>query len=280
MDQQSHRQLADRLIGAVLAAGRLEMGYFNSGLAIETKADRSPVTVADREAEGIIIEALNRELPNLAVVAEEAFAAGDRPALGESFLLVDALDGTKQFISGHKEFTINIALVRDSVPVFGLIYAPALSDLLVTDGPGRALRATLPPDAAIASVGAAHPVPIHVRAAPQLGIIALQSRSRNTDLSNAFLTDFKVAGKRQLGSSYKFCLIAAGEADIYTQFGDTREWDTAAGQAILTAAGGCVVTLGGGPLVYAKSGLDYLNPQFIASSKPLAELKRQSHFAP
>jgi len=280
MDQESHRSLTGRLLGAVLAAAKLEMGYFKSGLAVDTKSDRSPVTAADREAEALILAALRRELPGIAIVAEEEFAAGERPRLTNPFLLVDALDGTKQFISGHREFTINIALVEGGRPVYGLVYAPALDDFLVTDGPGRAVRARFAPDAAITSLDAAGPAEIRTRAPPAAGIVALQSRSRNADASNAFLAAFPVATKRQLGSSYKFCLIAAGEADVYTQFGDTREWDTAAGHAILEAAGGTVSAAGGGALVYAKSGLDYLNPQFIASSRPLGALKAHPPIAP
>ena len=276
MNRDSQRQLTDRLLPAILAAGALEMGYFKTGLAIETKADRSPVTVADRAAEAIILDALAAVLPGVPVVAEEAFADGARPSLGDRFVLVDALDGTKQFISGHREFTINIALIIGGQPVFGLVFAPALNDFLVTAGPGQALRATLDPNAAIASLDAAGPAPIRVRTPPAEGLTALQSRSRNLDVSNTFLEAFKIAGRRRLGSSYKFCLIAAGEADIYPQLGDTREWDTAAGQAVLTAAGGTVTTLAGSPLVYGKSALDYLNPQFVAASAALPLLRRMA----
>ena len=273
MDQELHRMLAAGLLPDVLAAGRLELGHFQTGLAVETKADNSPVTIADRQAEAILVAALARELPGVPVVAEEAFADGARPKIGERFLLVDALDGTKQFVSGQREFTINIALIENGAPVFGLIYAPALADLLVTDGPSRALRATIEPSAQVSSLDQAGLHPIHARQPPPQGLTALQSRSRNVEKSNTYLADFPVFEKRRLGSSYKFCLIAVGEADIYTQLGDTREWDTAAGHAILVAAGGCVTTVEGKPLLYAKSGLDYLNPQFIASSQPVDRLK-------
>lgn len=274
MNRDSYRQLAARLLPAVLAAGQLEMSYFNTGLAVETKADRSPVTVADRAAEEIILASLAEVLPGIAVVAEEAFAAGHHPTLTDPFLLVDALDGTKQFVSGHREFTINIALVEGGQPVFGLIYAAALSDLLLTDGPGHALRAHLDPSGTVATLDACNPTPIRVRPPPADGLIALQSRSRNLEVSNAFLNDFEIADRRRLGSSYKFCLIAAGEADIYPQLGDTREWDIAAGQAILISAGGTIAGLDGTAMRYGKSGTDYLNPPFIASSAPLAALRR------
>ena len=272
MTRHDHRQLTDALLPVVLAAGQLEMGYFNAGCAVETKADQSPVTIADQQAEAMILKALAEIMPDQPIVAEEAFAAGQRWTVGETFLLVDALDGTKQFVSGHREFTINIAIVSGGRPVYGLVYAPALGDLLVTDGTGVALRATIEPGAPVTSLANADPTV--VRVAPRYGaIVALQSRSRNFDQSNVYLEDFPVAERRQLGSSYKFCLIAAGLADIYPQLGDTREWDTAAGEAVLVAAGGHVVAADGTPIRYGKSAADYLNPKFIASSAPLANLK-------
>ena len=273
MDQTAQRMLTNRLLPAVLAAGHLEMGYFRSGLAVEMKLDRSPVTVADTEAEAVILAALARSIPGVPVVGEEAFAAGIRPVTGDTFALVDALDGTRQFVAGHPEFTINIALVSGGMPVYGLIYAPALDDLLVTDGPGCVVRARVAPASAVPSLDALDPVPVRVRQPSPEGLVALQSRSRNVDATNRYLTDFPVAARRLLGSSYKFCLIACGEADIYPQLGDTREWDTAAGDVILKAAGGCTVTTAGAPLVYGKRSSDYLNPPFIASCRPLALLR-------
>lgn len=271
MTRDDHRRLTDRLLPVVLAAGRLEMGYFDAGCAVQTKADLSPVTIADQQAEAMILDALAVVCPGLPVVAEEAFAAGHRWAPADTFLLVDALDGTKQFVSGHREFTINIAIVTHGRPVYGLVYAPALGDLLVTDGDGSAMRAALPPASQATALDVAAPRPIQVN--PRFGaIVALQSRSRNFELTNKLLESYPVAARRQLGSSYKFCLIAAGEADIYPQLGDTREWDTAAGEAVLLAAGGRVVTTTGEPIRYGKVEADYLNPNFIASSAPLAAL--------
>lgn len=275
MTRHEHRALTDALLPVVLAAGMLEMGYFDAGCAVETKADQSPVTIADQQAEAMILKALAEIMPGPAVVAEEAFAAGQRWTVGESFLLVDALDGTKQFVSGHREFTINIAIVSRGRPVYGLVYAPALGDLLVTDGPGVALRAAIPPGSAVTSLASAHPAVTAV--APHFGaVVALQSRSRNFDQSNAYLEQFPVTERRQLGSSYKFCLIAAGIADLYPQLGDTREWDTAAGEAVLVAAGGHVAALDGEPIRYGKTADGYLNPKFIASSAPLESLKTKA----
>ncbi len=272
MDRHDQRRLTDQLLPAVLAAARLEMGYFNAGCAVDTKADSTPVTIADQQAEATILAALAKVLPGCAVVAEEAFAAGARPALTEPFVLVDALDGTKQFVGGFREFTINIALVQVGRPVYGLVYAPALGDFLVTDGPGASLRARFEPGAELADLAAAGPQPIRVRAG-QNGLVALQSRSRDIAASDRFLEAFDVRERRRLGSSYKFCLVASGEADIYPQLGQTREWDTAAGQAVLEGAGGAVVTIEGGPMIYGKRGEDYLNPAFIASSAHLELLR-------
>lgn len=272
MNQQDHRQLTDLLLPTVLEAGLLEMGYFEAGCAVETKADNSPVTIADQQAEALIMAVLSTIAPGLAVIGEEAFAGGARPAIGERFVLVDALDGTKQFVSGFREFTINIAVVANGTPIYGLIYAPALGDLLVTDGAGSALRAHIVPGSGLRSLDAAHPKSIKV--APRFGeVVALQSRSRDKAASDAFLSAFPVGETLKLGSSYKFCLIAAGLADIYPQPGDTREWDTAAGEAVLVAAGGSVTTLAGAPMVYGKSALQYLNPAFVASSAPLDALR-------
>ncbi|MEQ1696622.1 MAG: 3'(2'),5'-bisphosphate nucleotidase CysQ [Hyphomicrobiaceae bacterium] len=272
MTRHDHRALTDALLPVVLAAGKLEMGYFDAGCAVQTKADQSPVTIADQQAEAMIITALAEIMPDHAIVAEEAFAAGQRWASSETFLLVDALDGTKQFVSGHREFTINIALVHQGRPVYGLVYAPALGELFVTDGPDVAVRALIEPGAALTSLASANPSAIRV--APHFGaVVALQSRSRNIDQSNVYLEAFPVTERRLMGSSYKFCLVAAGIADIYPQLGDTREWDTAAGEAVLVAAGGHVVSVDGTPIRYGKTGGDYLNPKFIASSAPLANLK-------
>ena len=273
MDRHDHRRLTNQLLPAVLAAGQLEMGYFDAGCDVVTKADNSPVTIADQQAEAMIVAALAGILPGYPIVAEEAYAAGIRPTLFDPFLLVDALDGTKQFVSGHREFTINIALIRGGKPVYGVVYAPALGDLLVTDGPSRALRARITPADGVTSLDAANPVPIRVAPSGRGGLVALQSRSRNFESTNRFLQAFPIREKRLLGSSYKFCLIACGEADLYPQLGDTREWDTAAGEAVLVAAGGYVAMLDGAPLEYGKSAAGYLNPPFIAASAPLADLR-------
>ena len=251
------------LLPAVLAAGRLEMRHFAAGVAIEKKADKTPVTVADREAEEIILAALARLVPDIPVVAEEAMAAGRIPAPSERYLLVDALDGTRLFIRGKPEFSINIALVDQQKPIFGLIYLPAAGKLYVTRADGNAYSADVAPDHDDAQLAAVKFTRLATRYPDADHLVAFNSQSSG-GASADFLAKLNVKDARPLGSSMKFCLIAAGEGDLYARFGTTHEWDTAAGQAILEAAGGCVTTVDGQPLTYGRAADNYLNPHFIA----------------
>jgi 3'(2'), 5'-bisphosphate nucleotidase len=264
----SAERLADALLPVVLAAARTQLHYYNSGVAIETKADTTPVTIADQQSEALILAEFARIAPRVPVVAEEAMAAGIRPAASEVFLLVDPLDGTREFISGRGEFTINIALIAREVPVFGLVYAPVAGDFFVTTTAG-AVRATVAADANATNVDALGAKPIQVRSADLAGVTALVSRSHMTPEKEAMLKPFKIAERKSAGSSLKFCLIAAGEADIYPRAGRTNEWDTAAGDAVLRAAGGMVTTPDGVPLRYGKSADEYRNPDYIAWGKGL-----------
>ncbi len=259
-----HAQFADALLPVALEAGRVQMHYFRRGVAIETKADASPVTVADQESEAVIIAALNRLAPSVPVIAEEAMAAGQKPLIGDVFLLVDPLDGTREFIGGRGEFTVNIALIDRGVPVFGLVYAPATHDFFVTKGPQAAVRTMIAPDSPAATLAEAGAKPIHARVAPAAGLTAIASRSHMNEATEAFLATLTIAERRSAGSSLKFCLIAAGEADVYPRVGRTNEWDTAAGQAVLLAAGGRVTTFDGVPLRYGKADENFRNPDYVA----------------
>jgi 3'(2'), 5'-bisphosphate nucleotidase len=266
-----HALLADALLPAVLAAGRIEMGHYASGVAVETKADTSPVTVADREAEAVLLDGLWRAARGVPVVAEESMALGIVPARGTTFFLVDPLDGTREFINRVGEFTVNIGLVIGEAPVFGIIYAPALELLYVTLGPERAVETRVAPDARVKSFHDCTLAEMRTREPDVGALVALESRSHRTSATEAFLAGYAIAGSRRAGSSLKFCLIARGEADFYPRLGPTKEWDTAAGQAILAAAGGVVATLSGAPLQYGKADRDYLNPDFVAwGRRPLA----------
>lgn len=237
-------------------AGEVILAIYRSDFAARTKADASPVTEADERAEAVIVAALRALTPGIPVVAEEEVARGGCPAVGAEFWLVDPLDGTKEFISRNGEFTVNIALVRDGAPVLGVVLAPALGRLFSgAVGVGAELE-----DAA----GRRH---IAVREPPPAGLTVVGSRSHGDAAAlDAFLAGRQIAALSAAGSSLKFCLLAAGEADLYPRLGRTMEWDIAAGHAVLAAAGGSVRTLDGAPMRYGKAGFE--NPHFVASGRP------------
>ena len=270
MEAEECRRLLDALLPAVLAAGRIEMRHFAAGVAVATKADTTPVTIADHEAEEVLIAGLRTAAPGVPVIAEEAVAAGRVPPIGDAFFLVDPLDGTRAFINRSPEFTVNIGLIERGQPVFGVIYAPALQLLFATIAPGRAVEASIAPEAEGFALKGLHLKPLATREPDPKALIAFASRSHASETTEAFLKRLPIAEKRKASSSLKFCLIARGEADLYARLGQTNEWDTAAGQAILAAAGGSVTTIDGEPLVYGKSGAGFANPQFVAwARKPL-----------
>lgn len=264
MDALDHQQLTADLYSAVMEVGRVEMQHFTGGVAVETKADKSPVTAADREAEVILVAALNRIAPDVPVVAEEAIAAGHVPARANRFFLVDALDGTRLFIRGKPEFSVNVGLVENGKPVFGLIYIPPTGDLFVTVGPNASARATAPcATAGVLPFDKLDFAPLKTRVPDPANLTAFNSRTAGS-AGASLLAALNVRHATPVGSSLKFCLIAAGEGDIYARLGETSEWDTCAGQAILEAAGGTVTTLDGKPLSYGKAAPNYRNPHFVA----------------
>ena len=264
-------RLAEQLLPSVIAAGAAEMRHYAEGCEVEYKADRSPVTAADREAEALLLEGLQSAAPEIPVVAEERVAAGHVAERGAAYFLVDPLDGTREFIKRSGEFTVNIGLVVDGTPVFGLIYAPAIDALFVTLGEGRAVEAKIPVDAGRARLSEYSLRPLATRAPDAAALTVVESRSHGTPEDAAFLARFNVAEVKRAGSSLKFCQIARGDADMYVRLGPTCEWDTAAGQAILTAAGGMVTTLDAAPLRYGCSAEDHVNPSFIAwAREPIA----------
>lgn len=263
--------LADALLDVVREAGLATLRHYRGHVAVETKADDSPVTAADREAEAIILAGLRRVAPGVPIIAEEEAAAGRIPSIGAEFFLVDPLDGTREFINKRDEFTVNIALVRDGRPVFGMVYAPVVSDLYVTVSSAAAARIRLDADAGPARMADLTVTPIRTREPPAAGLTAIASRSHSNEATERFLARYPIAERRTAGSSLKFCVVARGEADIYPRLGPTSEWDTAAGHAVLLAAGGSVVTLDGAPLAYGKTATRYLNPEFIAWGARRAE---------
>jgi 3'(2'), 5'-bisphosphate nucleotidase len=264
MKVEDYPGLVDALLPAVLAAGRIEMKHFKSGVVVETKADETPVTIADREAEAALVEGLKYAAPGVPVIAEEAVAAGRVPEIADAFYLVDPLDGTRAFINSSPEFTINVGLVEYGKPVFGIIYAPALDLLFATLAPDQAVEVKIAPDADVSTLEQCELKPLHGRDPDPKALTAFASRSHAAETTEAFLSRLPIVEKRKASSSLKFCLIARGEADLYARLGQTSEWDTAAGQAILQAAGGSVTTVDGKELSYAKKEGGFANPHFVA----------------
>ena len=230
--------------------------YGADDFEVKTKSDESPVTIADEAADKIISDGLRAAFPDVMLVTEEQSAT--HSASGDTFLIVDPLDGTKEFINRRGDFTVNIALVEGGLPTRGVVYAPARSRMFFTLADGSAVEETgdFPKD----SMGPVQPISVSTPDNAALMVVASKShRDQATD-------DMKSAG-----SSLKFCLIATGEADLYPRVGRTMEWDTAAGHALLTGAGGAVVRFDDlTPLTYGKA--DFANPFFIAHA-PGVDLK-------
>lgn len=245
-----------------LAAGAEIMDVFHAGVSVDRKADDSPVTEADRRAEVVILAGLRKAFPDIPCVAEEEVSAGKIPQkLGDEFFLVDPLDGTKEFIARRPDFTVNIALIRNGVPVIGVVYAPA-QGALYSGRPGFATMATVSGEHI-----AGERRLIAVRADTDRKTI-VASRSHRTPETDEFIAQYPGAEIVSVGSSLKFCLLASGQADLYPRFGRTMEWDTAAGDAVLRAAGGTTRLVGGGPFTYGKRDqghdADFANPWFIS----------------
>jgi 3'(2'), 5'-bisphosphate nucleotidase len=247
------------LINLALLAGREIMAIYATDFGTQTKGDLSPVTEADEAAERIILEGLANLDATTPVISEEAASAGRIPQVAKHFYLVDPLDGTKEFVSRNGEFTVNIARIENGVPVVGIVYAPAIKRIFWGDTTGAA-------GGQIAADDTITWKKLAVRACPNDGATVVASRSHRDQATDDFLKTVKVAKLVSAGSSLKFCLIAAGEADLYPRFGRTMEWDTAAGHAVLLAAGGKVLNADGKPLHYGKRERGYDNPAFIASS--------------
>ncbi|MEM9841050.1 MAG: 3'(2'),5'-bisphosphate nucleotidase CysQ [Pseudomonadota bacterium] len=251
----------DILARIALDAGALIMEVYATDFSVERKDDSSPVTEADEKAEALILAALAAADPDLPVIAEEAVAAGNIPEHGDRFALVDPLDGTKEFINKRGEFTVNIGVIENGVPVMGVVYAPALNRLFVAQSRFSAWQAEVKPGAPVPAEDARKM--LRIRRAPAGGLTAIASKSHRSDETNAFLETQPIQEIISAGSSLKFCLIAAGEADLYPRHGRTMEWDTAAGQAVAEAAGARVTELNGTPLLYGKRARGYDNPHFI-----------------
>lgn len=247
---------------AALAAGRVILDIYARGCEVNTKPDASPVTEADIRAEETILAILRQHLSDIPVVAEEQVAAGVVPDISSGrFLLIDPLDGTREFISRNGEFTVNIALIENGVPVAGVVYAPVL-DVAYLGNEKGAWKLTVDQDQTVME---RQPIRVRPVAEPP---IAVSSRSHQDAETDAYLQQVRPAACRCIGSSLKFGLLAEGLADVYPRFGRTMEWDTAAGDAVLRAAGGVTLTIDGQALTYGKQRrpdvADFANPAFIS----------------
>lgn len=251
----SSRELLEEIIVVARSAGDEVLEVYAGECAAETKADGSPVTEADHRAQAVICARLERLAPEIPIVAEEDGRGHAKGASAERFWLVDPLDGTKEFLSRNGEFTVNIALVEGGRPILGVVLAPALGRLFAGgEGAGALIE------------DGGERRDIEARHVPPEGPTVVSSRSHgDPEALRRCLGERKLGASICAGSSLKFCLVAAGEADLYPRLGRTMEWDTAAGDAIVRAAGGTVTDLEGQPLLYGKP--EFENPHFVASGR-------------
>lgn len=252
------------LVPVMFEVGETILSVRSAGLDVKQKDDLSPVTEADQRAEKIIEAALGRLAPDIPMVGEEAVSDGRIPDIGACFFLVDPLDGTKEFISGRSEFTVNIALIENRVPVLGLVYAPVLRTLFFTPERHRAARLVFDDGPEFPDDTETRAIEIKCQAADESGLRVVASRSHLNEATKEYLERFEISELVNAGSSLKFCLLAEGKADLYPRLSPTMEWDTAAGQAVLEAAGGSVTDEDGNPLLYRKLDEGFLNGNFIA----------------
>ena len=253
-------QLAESVVDIARRAGDEILHIYDSDadLAVETKADDSPLTAADRAAHELIVAALAKLTPDIPVWSEESAAIDPEERFGwPAFWLVDPLDGTKEFIKRNGEFTVNIALIRGHEPVLGVVHVPVAGREYVgfTDGGAAVIE------------GGGAPTPISVTRPAARPVRVVGSRSHRGDSLAAYLDWVGEHEMVPMGSSLKLCLVAAGEADVYPRLGPTSEWDTAAAQAVVEAAGGQVVDLAGQRLLY-NTKAEVLNPFFIVFGDP------------
>lgn len=231
--------------------------YDGPGFAVRAKSDASPVTEADEAADAIIAAGLRAAFPAVPLITEEQ--AASHAQVASTFLIVDPLDGTKEFVQRRGDFTVNIAYVEDGQPRAGIVYAPAKGRLFYTTAQGIGVEEEGPFDRVIPGMTR----PLRVATPDNAALMVVASKSHRDAATDDYIARYAVRDMTSAGSSLKFCLVATGEADLYPRLGRTMEWDTAAGDAVLRAAGGVVVRMDDlTPLTYGKPGWD--NPFFIA----------------
>lgn len=250
-----------------LEAGDVILAVYESpDFAVKAKSDASPVTEADEAADALISAGLRAAFPDVTLITEEQ--ADSHALSARTFLIVDPLDGTKEFVQRRGDFTVNIAYVQDGIPLRGVVYAPAKGRLFYTLPDGTAVEETGAFDKATPG-----PLqPIRVSSPDNAALMVVASKSHRDQATDDYIAHYAVRDMTSAGSSLKFCLVATGEADLYPRLGRTMEWDTAAGDAVLRGAGGHVVHFDThAPLEYGKPGWD--NPFFIAFA-PGVDLKK------
>ena len=262
---QQAGQYLDALTEIVSRAAAETLAKPFSSVERHIKNDLSPVTAADVASEAVIVEGVSRLLPGITVVAEESVGRAADASLEPSFVIVDPLDGTKEFLAGRDEFTVNVAIVTNGVPVAGIVAAPAQGLLWRAVVGGKAERLRLRFGAGPAE--AYDRTVIRTRPAPDRVVVAT-SRSHLDEATEEFLARLAVAKRFLCGSAVKFCYVAQGDADVYPRLSPTHEWDIAAGCAILTAAGGTVTASGGGPPQFGRRTAKFVVPGFIAWGDP------------
>lgn len=260
------RELADIFLEAArLASGRI-MAIYQTDFTVESKSDQSPVTEADLAAETAILNHLSENNVLIPIVSEESVAAGIIPDIDQSYILVDPLDGTREFVNRNGEFTVNIALVVDGEPVLGVVFAPVLNEAFWGMKGEGAYRAPIEASAK-EIVSAATPIEV-ARPADGSGLKAVASRSHLSPETEAFLSANPIADIVSFGSSLKLCRLAQGMADVYPRLSPTNQWDIAAGDAVLRAAGGNTITPRGETFQYRAPrplrASGFLNSWFVA----------------
>lgn len=263
MDYEQFEDVARR--AALEAGARIMEIYQADDFEVRVKSDHSPVTEADEAADDLISRILKTAFPDILVVTEEQ--ADSHGESADRFIIVDPLDGTKEFIRRRGDFTVNIALVEHGVPVRGVVYAPARGRLFYTRADGASVEET-----GSFELGSVGPVrPMRVSSPDNSALVVVASKSHRDQATDDYIGRYAVKDMTSAGSSLKFCLVANGEADLYPRLGRTMEWDTAAGDAVVRGAGGQVVRFDDHlPLTYGKPG--YENPFFIVHA-PGVELK-------
>jgi len=263
IDGDAAAALMEPLTDLVIRAGAAILAVDRTAMRIDDKLDGSPVTEADLSADRIIAEGLARLAPEVPALSEERVDR-TKPPYNGSFFLIDPLDGTKEFVAGRDEFTVNLALVTNGVPLLGIIGAPALG-LIWRGIVGRGAERLTVGEKCMAE-------PIHTRRLPKRGEpwIAAVSRSHLDRRTEAFIAARPGAIRKALGSSVKFARVAEGAADIYPRLAPTSEWDIAAGHAVLTAAGGRITDGQGAALQFGKGRNGFIVPEFIAWGDPTA----------